>query len=277
MKLRILIPALLSMVFASTAFAAEGDGSLPPNPTPGQCYIHKFYPPTWETGQISVIIKDGFKKLELIPAVFKDETVNVTVRDAFDDIKITPATFKTVTERIEIQPAENYWKVDCCPQKPHHYKGSDRDWKKSCEQACFKSNPPVFKTITKQILDKDAADTRTIIPPEVRAIVIKRLVTPPSIKVTQVPPETMNFTTKKLVQPGYMKWEEGTCGKYTCDPKELKAALKLNGYYAGAMTPEITPDVITAMNKFRADKGLGQHDELDKETALALGITGYVK
>lgn len=277
MKLTRFIPAILALAFGTTAFAAEGDGSLPPNPTPGQCYIHKFYPPTWEKGQISVVIKDGFKKLEIIPAVWKDETVNVTVRDAVDQFSITPAQFKTTSEKIEIQPAENYWKVDCCPQKPHGYKGSDHDWKKSCEQACFKSHPPVFKVITKISLERNATSQQSILPPEVKAIAIRRLVTPPSIKVIEVPPETMNFSTKKLIQPGYMKWEEGTCGKYTCDPRELKAALKAKGYYAGNMAPEITPEVVAAMNKFREDNNLGQHEELDKETALALGVTGYTK
>jgi len=277
MKLKILIASLLSVAFASSAMAAEGDGSLPLNPKPGACYIHKFYPPTWETGEIPVVIRDGYKTLKVIPAVFKDETVNVTVRDAFDHITINPATFKTVTERIVIEPEANYWKVDCCPQKPHHYKGSEHEWRKSCEQACFKAHPPVFKIITKQVLERNATDTRTITPPEVKAIAIKRLVTPPSVQVTEIPPETMIYKTRKLVQPGYMKWEEGTCGKYTCDPKELKAALKLKGYYAGSMEGGITQAVVDAMNKFRAENGLGLHDELDKETAVALGIQGFEK
>lgn len=275
MKLMKVVPVLLAFAFGS-AFAADGDGSLPLNPKPGQCYIHKFYPPTWESGEVSVVIKDGFKKLEIIPAVFKDETVNVTVRDAVDQFSVTPAQFKTTSEKIEIQPEANYWKVDCCPQKPPHYKGSEADWKKSCEQACFKANPPVFKTITKLIRERDATSQQSILPPETRPIVVKRLVTPPSIKVIEIPPETMNFKTKKLTSPGYMKWEEGTCGKYTCDPRELTSALKVKGYYAGPMD-QITPAVVQAMNKFRAENGLGIHDELDEQTAKALGITGYVK
>jgi hypothetical protein len=277
MKFKFLIPALLSLAFASTAMAAEGDGSLPLNPKPGQCYIHKFYPPTWESGEISVIIKEGFKKLAVIPAVFKNETVNVTVRDAFDQITVSQATFKTTTEKITIEPESNYWKVDCCPQKPPHYKGSDADWKKSCEQACFKAHPPVFKIITKQIIDKEPTQQSVIMPPEVTPVTVRRLVTGPKVIVTEIPPETMSFKTRKLIQPGYMKWEEGTCGKYTCDPKELMGALKAQGYYAGSMNQGITTAVVEAMNKFRADKGLGIHDELDQETASALGIQGYVK
>jgi hypothetical protein len=275
MKLMKIVPILLAFAFGS-AFAAEGDGSLPPNPKPGQCFIHKFYPPTWEKGEVSVMIKDGFKKLEIIPAVWKDDTINVTVRDAVDQFSTTGAQFSTTSEKIEIQPEENYWKVDCCPQKPASYKGSDMDWKKSCEVACFKSHPPVYKTITKIKLVKDATSQQSILPPEQRAIPIRRLVTPPSIKVIDIPPEYMKFTTKKLTSPGYMKWEEGTCGKYTCDPRELTGALKVKGYYAGPMD-QITPAVIQAMNKFREENGLGIHDELDEQTAKALGITGYVK
>jgi len=272
-----LIPVLLSFVFGASAFAAEGDGSLPLNPKPGQCYIHKFYPPTWEQGEISVVIKEGYRRFAVTPAVFRNETVNVTVRDGVDEIRVSQATFKNVTEKIEIQPAESFWKVDCCPAKPHHYKGSDADWRKSCEQACFKSHPPVFKTITKQVIDKEPTATTTSLPPEVQQIIVRRLVTGPKLLTTEIPPEFMKFKTKKLIQPGYMKWEEGTCGKYTCDPRELKSSLKAKGYYAGPMTPEITPDVVAAMNKFRADNGLGQHDELDEQTASALGITGYTK
>lgn len=268
---------MLSFAFGATAFAAEGDGSLPLNPTPGQCYIHKFYPPTWQDGEITVPIRDAHKRITVIPAVFRNETINVEVRDAYDRVDVSPAQFKATSERITIEPEANYWKVDCCPQKPHHYKGSDADWKKSCEQACFKAHPPVYKTIVKQALERDATSQQSIIPPETTPVTVRRLVTGPKIVVVEIPPEVMKFKTRSLVQPGYMKWEEGTCGKYTCDPRDLRKALKVKGYYSGSVEGTITPEVVAAMNKFRADNGLGIHDELDEKTASALGITGYVK
>ena len=282
MSLMKLIPALLAAAFATVGIAAEGDGSLPPNPTPGKCYIHKFYPPMYETTEQTVVIKDAFKTFVVIPAVFKKEQIRVKVRDAFTDFTVVAPEFKRETVRIEILPPDPVWKVDCCPSHgPHHhgkdYKGGGDHKPNSCEQACFKPVTPEYKTIVKEVLVRDGRVDPREVPEEFVTVDFNKLVSPPKAVVTDHPAVTIAVKTKKLVSPGSMKWEEGTCGKYTCDPRDLKAALQMKGYYTGTMDGGITPDVVAAMNKFRADNGLGIHDALDNETALALGITGFEK
>ena len=265
MKFRSIVAGLLCLSLGSLALATEGDGALPQNPKPGECFVHKFFPPTFAYEEISLTIKDGYKTFTITPPVFQDVSVNVPTADSFENFAITPPTFETKEVKIKISPDDSVWHVNCCDNK-HRKPGEP------CEQACYKPLRPEYKVFTISKLVKDSQVFITVTPAKFTTIIFKKIITPPKVNVVEVPPVVIKVTIKKLVSPGHMEWIPGTCGHYTCDPKKLQAALKDKGFYNGKIDGNVTEATITAMNKFREANGLGIHNEMDKETAAALGI-----
>lgn len=310
--MKYVMAVLSTMLLGASAFA--GDGSLPENPAPGACYVHKFYPPTYAAGEVSVLVKAAYKTFEITPAVFETVHVKVLDVDAYDTFSITPPVFKPGTVQVEVKSGDPIWSVTCCSKKDHDWDKWDK-WDKSekakwekwakdkwgkdkskwdkdeydkwshgnhdhdhdrknspCEEACFKPQRPEVKNIPIETLVTDGSYIKTLMPPHYITIPVKKLKTPPSIKVVTIPAVYIKVPTIKLVSPGYMKWEEGTCAKYVCDPKKLQSSLKNKGYYDGSINGKLDTATMTAVNKFRADNGIGIHKDMDAQTAKALGI-----
>lgn len=290
-----------SLAMADSHFNFDGPGSLPPNPEEGQCYVHKFYPPEYSAEEVQVVVKEGYTWYEYIPPVIVLEDRFFTF-DLPDTYEITDPVFETEEVRIMIKPDDPVWHVKCCKDKKRPCKGScpyprgehnhDVDLgddllsgyhgdkcgscgpkkKGPCEQACFKKVRPIYKTYVVQRTVSDGS--YDLIQGGTDVVIFKVPVIASKAEVVEhvVEPEFATFTVYTLDHPGYMEWVEGTCKKYTCNPIDLQMALADRGYYEGAIDGIIGPNTIDALNRFRADKGLGIHDSIDKETADALGI-----
>ena len=304
MKINALIVGAFCVLMSSLAFAShhdgipnlDGPGALPTNPEPGQCFVHKFFPPKYEAEEQEIMIKEPYTFYTRIPPVTEEVEEVVVMSDAIDDVIVYPPEFAQETIQIEIKPSDPVWHVKCCKDKEkcdhnrcgnkhnasdvgdvlsssHHKCGQcGHDKQGPCEQACFKPVRPMFKTVVIQKTVKDGWFDVTTSAQTQSTYTYTKLVTPGQAVPTFVPAEYMTVKVYKLVHPGYMKWVEGTCKKYTCNPHHLQSALKSKGYYTGAVDGVVGPQTVAAMNKFRADNGLGVHDEIDEATADALGI-----
>jgi len=285
MRMNTLLTGALTLLLAPLAFA-QGSNLLPPDAAPGKCYVQKFYPPVYRQESLQVPIRDGHKTFKVTPAVFETVPLSVTVRDAFDDIVLNPPQFDTVDITVETAPGHNVWTYGCCDQPPpRHTHSGPWPWSKpccdepapkpqACGNACLKAVPPESKTFKKTRLVRDGTTQVAPQAAEVQTVMVRKLRTPPRREEVVVPPEFLTVTIKRLVSAGELKWEEGYCKKYTCDPRELQSALKDRGFFAGPVNGQPDETLTKAMNAFRAANGLGIHDDVDEATTKALGIGG---
>lgn len=290
-----------SLVFADGHINLDGPGSLPLNPEEGQCFVHKFYPPEYSSTEQDVLIKEEYTYYTATPPVLGTEQIFhvfalPTVYEVIDP------EFAQETVTIQIKPDDPVWHVKCCEHKkrcghgkcpwPRGEHDHDVDLgdnlmahdgnkcgnkcghkkNKPCEQACFKAVKPVYKSYIVQRTVTDGSYETNSGASDVHTFEVPIVVEEATITEHFVPAEFATFTVYTLDHPGYMKWVEGTCKQYTCDPMVLQRALADKGYYSGPIDGIIGPNTINAMNTFRADNGLGIHDEMDKATADALGI-----
>lgn len=306
MKLTALIMGAIALVTSSLVLAdghvnLDGPGSLPANPEVGQCYVHKFFPPEYTATETEVLVKEAYKYYTKTPAVIGTTQIFHTFKKP-DLVQIVDPEFETERVRIMIKPDDPVWHVKCCKDKkkgcrnPCPYPKGDHNHdldmgdvlkskhakhncgtcgpkkKGPCEQACFKQPRPVYKTYVKQRAKVDGSYIQQVQAAEIFTFNVPVVEEPPTVTEHIVPAEYMTFKVYTLDHPGYMEWVEGTCKRFVCDIRELQHALAKKGYFKGAKDGILGPITLKALNEFRADKGLGIHDEVDKETADALGL-----
>jgi hypothetical protein len=108
-------------------------------------------------------------------------------------LKESPATYETVTERVLEKPGYTYWKKGTGPkQKINNATG---------EIMCLVEVPPVYRTVTKQVV-KTSARVQEIELPAQYATERKRVMkTPPTTREIEVPAEYKTVKVTKLVEP----------------------------------------------------------------------------
>lgn len=274
MKIKLIL-GFVALMLSSLAFAEEpnlnGPGSLPVDPEVGQCYVHKFFPPVYNSTEETVLVKEEYTYYTKTPAVIGTETISHAFATP-GSYQISDPVFETETVQILIRPDDPVWSVNCCDKKPPHPHKRGFDKNEPCEEACFDAVRPIYKTYVVQRTVTDGSYVQQTGGIQNIQFEVPVVITPATITPHTVPAEYMTFTVYTLEHPGYMKWVEGTCKDYTCDPKVLQTALAELGYYKGNIDGIIGSQTVNALNSFRADKGLGIHDKIDAETAKALGI-----
>lgn len=125
----------------------------------GQCFYEHYKPATVETSVEKALVTEATEKLEVVPAVYRDEERNVLVKPASTRILTFPAEYKTVEERLLVEPAKTVWQKGTGPvQKIDNTTG---------EIMCRVDVPAVYKTFERQVVER-AARTSVIDVPEKR-------------------------------------------------------------------------------------------------------------
>jgi len=296
MNIKTLLLGLVAMVVSSVSVAGipnlDGPGALPPDAEPGQCFVHKFVPPHYSHTTVDVVIKEAYTKYTVTPPVFEIVEEPVATADGYSTWTVNDPVFDYEMQKIMIVPNDPVWKVKCCKDDHkacdnqcdnHHAKnvGDDlahnkihhkHEKNKPCEQACFNYVRPKYKVYKKRVTVTDGSADPSVTSQEFTTIKYKKLVKDAILNSEYFPEVTMSVKVYTLDHPGYMKWVEGTCKQYTCDPRDLQGALKEKGYYNGSIDGIVGPATISAMNNFRKDNGLAESDIIDEVTAKALGI-----
>lgn len=195
--------------------ARQGGASrnLPPKASPGQCFSKIIIPAEYKTVEEQVLVSPRRTKMERIPA--ETETAEVKVIDV---------------------PGRTFWKA------------SSDD-----EVYYLDSEPPVYKTVKKEIIIK-----------------------PAYVKTTEIPAEYKTVSRQVLVRPERNEWEEVLCGNNAQASViwQIQKALKEKGYSPGNFEGQLDSATLSAVNEYQRKNGLKVNTNglINMETARALGV-----
>ncbi len=187
--------------------------NLPPKASPGQCFSKIIIPPEYKTVEDQVLVSPRRTKMERIPA--ETETVDVKVIDV---------------------PGRTFWK------------SSSDD-----EVYYLDSEPPVYKTVQKEIIKK-----------------------PAYVRTTEIPAEYKTVTRQVLVRPEKTEWEEVLCGNNAQEAViwQIQKTLKEKGYNPGNFEGKLDESTLKAVSDYQRKNGLKVNTNglINMETARFLGV-----
>ncbi|MEO0366832.1 MAG: peptidoglycan-binding domain-containing protein [Pseudomonadota bacterium] len=277
---------------------------FPPNAEPGHCYARILTPATYKTTTETVLAKEASERVEIIPAQYETVKERVLVKEASSRLEIVPAVYETVSERVLIKPATT--RIE---QIPATYRTeSERvlvtpartEWKRgpattlsrtgevldsrttdTGEIMCLVEVPAVYKTVSRQVVDRAASTREITIPAEYKMVEKRVLKTPATtrevvipaeygsvdtVRVVSdakerriaIPAEYTTVTKREKVSEDVLDWREVVCdvNLNRANVSELQTALKKAGYYKGPLDGIIGPMTLSAANSYARAKQL---------------------
>jgi hypothetical protein len=262
----------LAMLLIGQQAAAQGSGltegqTLPPNAKAGECYARVLVPAVYKTETLTMLKRDASEKVGIVPATYQTTTEQKLLKEASTRIEVVPATYEVVEEQVLVKPASSQLEVvpavfETVTEQVLEKAGYTY-WKKGTgaitkvdymtgEIMCLVEVPPVYRTVTKEVL-KTPATTREIpepavystvkyqklktpettrvvaVPAEYQTIQVRRLVEPPSAVRTPIPAEYQTVTKAVLVSDERFEWQTVMCETNTPAPPP-PAPVKGAGY-----------------------------------------------
>lgn len=146
--------------------------------------IKSVVPAKFKTEQVKVLVKPEHKVIDVIPAQFEWAEQEVEVRSGYETINVSNATFKTVTEQVQVSPASTYWK---------------KEDGKDCYCLCEK--PAKFVTVTKEVPDAPAAESKVPVAPLKKLVKVQKLVADAKAVEKVVPAEYITIDKEVVEAP----------------------------------------------------------------------------
>jgi hypothetical protein len=269
---------------------------LPPEAKPGQCFARAFIPPQYEIETVSVQKSEASKVIETLPPQFEWVEEQVLVKESSERLEVVPATYEWVEERVMIKPASNKFETVPAQYKTETERVLDKPehtvWKKGSgpitrideatgEIMCLVTIPATYKTVSKQVLVKDAETRELEIPAEYRTVKKRVMKTPPATRKVVIPAEYKTVKVRKLVKPastrsvdipaefqivkrrnmiadGYVEWRPVLCETNMSSGvvRSIQSALDREGYAPGPIDGRIGPQTMDAVKRYQQTKGL---------------------
>ena len=235
---------IFTMLSCSIVFSQEYLESQPINPEPGKCYAKCVTPDEFKDEIIKVESVPSYKKLEIVPAIYKTISVDVVlkpsskkyvnipavyntvvdtvwIKDPYNKITVSEAQFGSTKKQVEILPASETWvageKDPDCPSidpsdcRIFHYR-KDPALVRDVPVSTIKTAASLQKTtikgnykLVKRKIEVSPATTRVELIPALTEKINKRvIVKDETTKAIVVPAEHVNVTKKILVKKGGM-------------------------------------------------------------------------
>ncbi len=105
------VSALSAALMGGTAFAGnQGYSSytpdlLPPNPQAGVCYARVKVPAQYETRSQSVVVEEGYSKIEVSQPELASRQETIMVKEASVEYRVRQPRYQSVTEQVMVRPA----------------------------------------------------------------------------------------------------------------------------------------------------------------------------
>ncbi len=212
--LNVILPTFLLMLTTVVFGQMEG---LPANPEPGKCYIRCVTPETYETLDKRVMTRPAFKRLEVVPAQyktveerilvkpaskkyvyvpaeFKTVTQEVRVEDTYNKITVVPASFTGASETVEVRPKVGKWEYQSSVEN------CQSDDPRDCMVLCYVEYPAEMRTVTTQVVARDASVNKSLQGGKTRTITRQELVREARVEEVEIPAEYMTVTKQVLVK-----------------------------------------------------------------------------
>ncbi|MCB0649635.1 MAG: OmpA family protein [Saprospiraceae bacterium] len=160
-----------------------------------------------------VMVKEASVRYEFSPAEYKTEYVDYDSKDGFNKLAITPASFKDGEEVIEIYPKVTRWESQV-------FEGCESDNPADCQVWCFRAYDPQSTTVGIRTLAKDASTNPTPVKKETARYARQVIVKPAEVKEIPIPAEYKEITKTVLVKDETVV-EETVAAEYTTVSKTV--------------------------------------------------------
>ena len=210
------------MVPASQAMAAAHDRiaatSVLPNAKPGECYAQVVVPAQWETKTEQVLVTPVSEEVSITPAVFETAETSIVEKEAFTEIKVIPTKFREEIEEVEVSKARNEWVTSLgkkgIPASPALLAGAKTNGV-SLEGAavgvCYREyfKPARYEETTKEVLVKEESEEIKIAAAQFEEAEETVVVKQASKQKVYRPAEYETIEERVLVEPAKSVWKKG--------------------------------------------------------------------
>ncbi|MEN8761932.1 MAG: peptidoglycan-binding domain-containing protein [Thiogranum sp.] len=285
---------------------------LPPEAKPGQCFARAFIPPRYEIETVRVKKSDASTVIETLPPQFEMVEERVLVKESSERLEVVPAVYEWIEERVLVRPASNEFETVPAQYRTETERVLDKPehtvWKKGSgpitrideatgEIMCLVTIPASYKTVSKQVLVKDAETREIEIPAEYKMVKKRVMKTPPGTRKVVIPAEYKTVKVRKLLQPassrsvdipaefqtvqrrnmiadGHVEWRPVLCETNMSSDvvRRIQSALDSEGYTPGPIDGLIGPQTMDAVKRYQQTKGLASGG-LTLETLESLKVS----
>ncbi|PWN57847.1 peptidoglycan-binding domain-containing protein [Abyssibacter profundi] len=269
--------------------ASLGDGMMPPNPKPGECYARVVTPPSYEERTERVLVKPAGEEVEVIPARYEWAEQRVLVKEAGEKIvEVSPPVYTTVEERILVKPATE--KVETIPAvyktvtERQLVRPAYTTWKKgrgpiekldeaTGEILCLVEVPAEYKDVEKRVLVTPATTRKITVPAEYTTVRKKVLSRPAEVKKVTTPAEYETVRVRRLVEPA-REVRKTIPAEYETVTKSVKVGESRVAWRSILCETNTTPDVVRKLQAALQQRGYepGPIDgRIGQQTMAAVG------
>ncbi len=214
---------------------ASGNGLLPPNARPGECYARIWHAPTYKTITEKVVTRPESERLEIIPASYGTVKEKMLVKEASTKLIPVAATYGTTTEKVMVSSNDTYW-----THASHGVRSAKKGGKDTFTAdagllravqtlgvpqtasvgQCFAeyNAPATYRNTTEKMLKSEASSSVKVIPAKYQWVQEKVLVSEGYDKLTQIPATFGTETEKVLISPSRTEWTVSECSGGACLP-----------------------------------------------------------
>ena len=216
------VAVLAVMLPASHAMAASHDRidatDVLPDAKPGECYAKVIVPAQWETVTEQLLVKPVSEKVSVTDAVFDTAETSVIEKEAFTEIKVVPAKFREEIEEVEVAKASSVWVTDLgnkgIPASPALLAGAKTNGvnlEGAAVGACYKEyfTPAKYEETTKEVLVKEESEEIKIAPAQFEETEETVVVVQASQKKVYRPAEYETIEERIEVEPAKAVWKKG--------------------------------------------------------------------
>lgn len=188
-------------------FDLEASGFDMDSAEAGQCFYEHYKQPTIESDVERALVTEATEKLEVVPAVYREEQREVVVKPAATRILTFPAEYKTVEESLLIEPSKVVWQKGTGPvQKIDDTTG---------EIMCRVQLPAVYEKFESQVIETAARTSVVAIPAKTESYDVSLLVSDASEKRTPIEATYEDITKYKTLNDASFSWVAGAPGDAT--------------------------------------------------------------
>ena len=216
--LALLLPASQAMAASHEKMDRVDATNTLPDAKPGECYAKVIVPAQYETTTEEVLVKPESEKVEVKPAVFDVAEKSVVEKEGYTKIKVVPAKFREEFEEVEVSPAGKEWVTNLgkngIPASPALLAGaktSGIDIETAAVSQCFKEYfiPAKFEESEKEVLVKEESEEIKVAPAQFEEAAETVVVKQASKKKVYKPAEYETIEEKIEVEPAKAVWKKG--------------------------------------------------------------------
>ncbi len=232
--MRLFLSLFAFLVLSATSVQAQGN--LPANPDPNKCYVRCVTPDVYQTETVRiqtapaydilvpvaatyktvterVMVKEGYKRYEFVPATFREETISYESKSPGEEMNIQAASFTDATERVLIKPEVGRWETTA-------YEGCESDDPNDCQVLCYRTYDAEYRTVPVQRLANNASSNTARVSGETANYTKEVVATPAEVRTIDVDPVYETITKRIVDVPASVRTEKVEA-KYTEVTKEV--------------------------------------------------------